>query len=77
MLGITKLMLAPECSAQIQLGVAFIGKAHTSMELNGSISGIQQGLGRLGLGHAAGNLCILIQGLIANHSGSVVNQGSR
>jgi hypothetical protein len=39
MLGVAILVLYPQGTAQIQLRIALIGKAHAAMELNSSITG--------------------------------------
>ena len=57
-LCVAVLVLCPLSATNIEHGVAVVGKAHTAMKLHRAVTGKQQRLGGLGLGHAAGDLSI-------------------
>ena len=73
-LSVAELLLTPLSPANIKLGVTFIGEAHATVELDGPVTGIQQRLDRMGLGHTAGDFCVRIYHPLLQQGSSVVNK---
>ena len=76
MLGVTILLLAPLGPADVQLGIALVGKTHAAVELHRPVAGVQQRLGGMGLGHAAGDFRVPVQGFLPHQGGGVVDKGA-
>ena len=66
MLRITKLLAAPLCPANIELGITLPGKSHPPVELHRPVAGEFQGVSGLRLGHSAGNLRVPVQWAVTN-----------
>ena len=71
---IPEVLREPLRAANEQLRVAFIGEAHTAVELHGTIACEAERIGRLRLRHAAGRLRISIERIVGDDRGRVVDE---
>ena len=75
-LGIAVLLLAPLGATDVELGIARVGEPHATVELHRAITGLEQGVSGVGLGHTAGNFGILVQRAFSDQRRGVVNKGA-
>ena len=76
MLCVPILLLTPLGAADIELGIALVGKTHAAVKLHSPVARVEQGFGGMRLGHAAGNFRVPVQRGIGHQGRRVVNEGA-